>query len=60
LCRPFGIDPPLHRRRARFFVNNRAFSIERARHELGFEPRVDIREGLRRTAAWYLDHGHLA
>lgn len=60
LCRPFGIDPPLHRRRVRFFVNNRAFSIERARRELGFEPRIDIREGLRRTAAWYLEHGYLA
>jgi UDP-glucose 4-epimerase len=27
--------------------------IERARAELGFEPTVDFREGLRRTIAWY-------
>ncbi|HSJ07943.1 MAG TPA: NAD-dependent epimerase/dehydratase family protein, partial [Longimicrobiales bacterium] len=30
LCRPFGIEPPLHRRRVDFFVKPRAFSIERA------------------------------
>jgi nucleoside-diphosphate-sugar epimerase len=59
LCKPLRIDPPLHRRRASFFVNNRAFSIEKARRELGYQPRVDIDEGLRRTAAWYVAHGHL-
>lgn len=59
LCRPLRIDPPLHRRRASFFVNNRAFSIEKARRELGYQPQVDIDEGLRRTAAWYVAKGHL-
>ncbi len=59
MCRPLRIDPPLHRRRVRFFVNNRAFSIERARIELGFEPKIGIGEGLRRTAAWYLEQGYL-
>jgi dihydroflavonol-4-reductase len=59
LCRPFGIEPPLHRRRAGFFVKNRAFSIEKARRELGYQPKVEIDEGLRRTAAWYVAHGHL-
>jgi len=59
VCRPFGIDPPLHRRRVRFFVNNRAFSIERARQELGFAPKVDVLDGIRRTAAWYREQGLL-
>jgi len=59
LCRPFGIEPPLHRRRAGFFVKNRAFSIEKARRELGYRPQVEIDEGLKRTAAWYVAHGHL-
>lgn len=57
LCRPFGIDPPLHRRRVAFFVKNRAFSIERARNELGFRPRVELADGLARTAAWYAAEG---
>lgn len=59
LCRPFGIDPPLHRRRVAFFVKHRAFSIERAARELGYAPKVPLDEALRRTAAWYLAHGHL-
>jgi nucleoside-diphosphate-sugar epimerase len=30
VCVPFGIEPPLHRRRVSFFRNNRAFSVEKA------------------------------
>lgn len=60
LCRPLRIDPPLHRRRVKFFVNNRAFSIARARDELGFAPRIGVEEGVRRTVAWYRAQGLLA
>ncbi len=59
ICVPFGIEPPLHRRRVRFFKNNRAFSIDKARRVLGYAPRVDLEEGLRRTVAWYRDQGYL-
>jgi nucleoside-diphosphate-sugar epimerase len=59
LCVPLGIEPPLHRRRARFFVNNRAFSSARAQEEIGYNPRVGVIEGCRRTAAWYFEQGHL-
>lgn len=59
VCKPFGIEPPLHRRRAHFFINDRAFSIDRARRELGFMPKIDMGEGVRRTAAWYREQGHL-
>ena len=53
LCIPFGIDPPLHRRRVEFWTKSRAFSIEKARRILGYEPRVDLDEGIARTAAAY-------
>ncbi len=53
LCAPFGLQPPLHRRRLTFFKHNRAFSIERARTRLGYSPRVALPEGFRRTVAWY-------
>lgn len=56
VCRPFGVEPPLYRRRVDFFTKNRAFDIARARHELGFAPAVDVREGVRRTLAWYREH----
>ncbi len=59
VCRPLGVEPPLHRRRLDFFTVNRAFSIEKARRELGYEPKVDLPEGCRRTARWYLEQGLL-
>lgn len=59
LCIPLGIEPPLHRRRVDFWVKNRAFSIEKARRLLGYEPKVDVTEGIARTARWYKDAGWL-
>ncbi|HJR62056.1 MAG TPA: NAD-dependent epimerase/dehydratase family protein [Gemmatimonadaceae bacterium] len=59
LCRPFGVEPPIFPRRVAFFYLDRAFKIDKARHELGFEPRVDLEEGARRTAAWYRDNGYI-
>jgi nucleoside-diphosphate-sugar epimerase len=59
VCRPFGIEPPLYRRRVDFFTKSRAFRIDRARSELGFAPAVGIREGVRRTLAWYRAQGWL-
>lgn len=56
---PLGIEPPLHPRRAHFFTNNRAFSTDKIRRTLGFEPRVDVPEGIARTAAWYVRQGLL-
>jgi nucleoside-diphosphate-sugar epimerase len=60
LLRPWGVEPPLHRRRAAFFIKNRAFSIAKARRELGYAPRVDLETGLRRTADWYRRQNLLA
>jgi nucleoside-diphosphate-sugar epimerase len=57
ICAPLGIEPPLYRRRVDFFTKSRAFDISRARTELGYAPRVGLREGIRRTLAWYRDAG---
>jgi nucleoside-diphosphate-sugar epimerase len=35
-----------------------ACSIDRARAELGYEPRVDLREGMRRSIRWCVQEGH--
>ena len=59
ICVPFEIEPPLHRRRVDFWTKNRSFSIEKARRVLGYEPRVDVDEGIARTAAWYRQAGWL-
>jgi nucleoside-diphosphate-sugar epimerase len=57
ICSPLGIEPPLYRRRVDFFTKSRAFDISRARKELGYDPRVTLRDGIRRTLAWYRDAG---
>jgi nucleoside-diphosphate-sugar epimerase len=59
LCAPFGIEPPLYRRRVDFFTKSRAFDITRARHELGYAPSVSLREGIGLTLRWYRQHGWL-
>jgi nucleoside-diphosphate-sugar epimerase len=59
LCAPFGLQPPLHRRRLTFFKHNRAFSIEKAKRLLGYRPSVGLEEGFRRTVAWYREAGLL-
>jgi nucleoside-diphosphate-sugar epimerase len=58
--KPFpGIDPPLFRRRVDWFRQNRAFSIEKAKKELGYDPKIGLEEGLRKTARWYRENGYL-
>jgi nucleoside-diphosphate-sugar epimerase len=59
VCVPFGIDPPLYRRRVDFFTKSRAFDTARARKELGFSPKVDLEDGIHRTAQWYIQEGLL-
>jgi nucleoside-diphosphate-sugar epimerase len=59
VCVPFGIDPPLHRRRVDFWTKSRAFTIEKARRLLGYEPKVDLDEGIARTVASYRERGWL-
>ena len=59
LYKPFPADPPIFRRRADWFRQNRAFKIDKARKELGYNPAVSLTEGLRRTFDWYKKNGYL-
>ena len=59
ICVPFGVEPPLHRRRVDFWTKSRAFSIEKARRVLGYAPRVGVDEGVARTARAYREAGWL-
>ena len=59
ICAPLGIEPPLYRRRVDFFTKSRAFDITRAKTEIGFAPRVGLREGIRRSLDWYRTEGWL-
>jgi dihydroflavonol-4-reductase len=59
VCVPLGLEPPLHRRRVDFWTKNRAFSTDKARRLLGYEPQVDLETGVARTVAWYRQAGWL-
>src|ERR1700761_4979169 len=47
-------QPPLYGPERVGDVKHSLASIERARKELGYEPRADFHEGLQKTVAWYL------
>ncbi len=53
VCIPLRVEPPVFRRRVKFFTSNRWFDTSRARRELGFAPKVSLREGLGRTLDSY-------
>jgi len=57
ICRPFGLAPPIHPRRVDWYRQTRAFSIEKARRELAYEPSVSLDAGLRRAFEWYRAEG---
>ena len=59
ICVPLGIEPPIYRRRVDFYTKSRAFDTTRARTELGYEPKVDLEDGIKRTADWYRSEGLL-
>lgn len=59
ICVPLRVEPPIFRRRVDIFIKDRAFSNAKAKKELGFAPKVGIREGIQTTAEWYLKMGYL-
>jgi nucleoside-diphosphate-sugar epimerase len=46
--------PPITRLGVAFLGTDNRFAIDRARRDLGYAPRVTIRDGVRLAAAWYL------
>jgi dihydroflavonol-4-reductase len=53
VCIPLRIEPPIYRRRVKFFTSNRWFDTSRARRELGFVARVPLAVGIERTLESY-------
>jgi len=60
ICVPLRIQPPIFPRRVHIFTHDRAFDISKAKAELGYAPKVDMREGIHRTANWYIEQGYLS
>lgn len=59
LCKPLGINPPIYRRRLKFFTNDRAFDTRKLRERLEYACRHAPVDGLRETARWYQKQGWL-
>lgn len=59
ICKPFGIEPPIFPRRVDWFRQVRAFRIDKAKNELGYQPKIGIDEGLKRTGEWYIGGGYI-
>lgn len=57
--RATGRAIPLSRTGVAFFSEDRRFSSAKAERELGYVPRVDLKEGVARTVAWYRAEGLL-
>lgn len=54
-----GEKAPLTRSRVQFLTNSRVYNTGKASTELGFIPRVELEEGMQRTAKWYYAHQYL-
>jgi nucleoside-diphosphate-sugar epimerase len=59
VSKTIGMKPPVFPRRLSWYKTNRAFRIDRAKDELGYRPKISLREGLARTAEWYRSAGYL-
>jgi nucleoside-diphosphate-sugar epimerase len=47
--------PRLTQARLKFLGLNLDFSIEKAKRDLGYQPRVSFEQGIQQTIAWYKD-----
>ncbi|MDH3689586.1 MAG: NAD(P)-dependent oxidoreductase [Gammaproteobacteria bacterium] len=57
--KPFGIQPPLHRRRMDFFKKSFELSADKARRLLGFSAETEFPQGVGHTSQWYRQEGLL-
>jgi nucleoside-diphosphate-sugar epimerase len=55
---PSSQRPPVTRLGVAFAGTDNRYAIDKARRELGYAPRVDLDEGVRITARWYLAAGN--
>jgi nucleoside-diphosphate-sugar epimerase len=51
LFKPLGKQPPFSRRSMDFFLKHNAYSIDKAKRRLGYQPKVDLRIGIQKTLA---------
>ena len=55
----WGGDPPVDHRKVDFFMIERAYSISRAKKEMGWEPQTRFKDGIAQTIQWYRENHYL-
>lgn len=58
-CSVVGIEPPVKVATMDFLSKNKFYDTSKARKELGYMPKVDLRTGMEITMNWYKDNGLL-
>ncbi len=54
-----GRPPKITREAVRYLTRQAHFSIEKARRELGYQPRISLEEGMKLTEQWLREAGYL-
>jgi nucleoside-diphosphate-sugar epimerase len=54
-----GVPRLLSKERIKNLTTGRSFDISKAVKELGYNPKVGLNEGVRRTVEWYKEKGIL-
>lgn len=49
-------EPLLSRERVKNLTSSFGFSIKKAQQELGYDPKIDLEEGIAKTIAWYREN----
>lgn len=55
----FDLGLPLTRERLEYYIQSPTFPLTKVENLLGYRPRVDIGEGMRRTEVWLRETGYL-
>jgi dihydroflavonol-4-reductase len=53
VCKPFGIEPPLYRRRVDFYIKNRSFVTTKAETLLGFRAKLSLQDEVKDIISEY-------
>lgn len=56
--RCFSVELP-HSHRYELFLADNVFDISKAQNELGYCPKVSLREGIQQTIRWYRENGYI-
>jgi nucleoside-diphosphate-sugar epimerase len=56
MARLFKFTPMVTSKNIESTVTDRTFSIAKAKNELGYEPKVELEEGIQETIQWYTDN----